>query len=56
MANKVSQPGIREAMPLLVSNEGVWEGWYRYYDARTGLTDRPAPLAPVLPPDRRAGA
>lgn len=29
--------GVRETMPILVSNEGVWEGWYRYYDARTGL-------------------
>jgi hypothetical protein len=37
MTNKVSQPGIREAMPLLASNEGIWEGWYRYYDAKTGL-------------------
>ena len=28
-------------MPLLASNEGVWEGWYRYYDAATGqLTDQ----------------
>ncbi len=27
---------IREAMPLLARNEGVWEGWYRYYDAATG--------------------
>ncbi len=36
-----SQPGIREAMPLLARNEGVWEGWYRYYDAKTGkLTDQ----------------
>ena len=34
-------PGIRETMPILVDNEGVWEGWYRYYDARTGqLTDQ----------------
>jgi hypothetical protein len=32
---------LREAMPLLASNEGVWEGWYRYYDAATGkLTDQ----------------
>ncbi len=27
---------IREAMPLLARNEGVWEGWYRYYSAETG--------------------
>ena len=32
---------IYETMPILVSNEGVWEGWYRYYDAKTGaLTDQ----------------
>ena len=32
---------IREAMPLLARNDGVWEGWYRYYDAATGkLTDQ----------------
>ena len=31
---------LRKEMPLLARNEGVWEGWYRYYDARTGkLTD-----------------
>lgn len=31
---------IRQAMPLLARNEGVWEGVYRYYDAATGkLTD-----------------
>ncbi len=27
---------IRENMPLLAANEGVWEGVYRYYDAVTG--------------------
>ena len=27
---------LRQAMPLLADNEGVWEGWYRYYDAATG--------------------
>ncbi|MEP5938217.1 MAG: DUF3598 domain-containing protein [Erythrobacter sp.] len=27
---------IRENMPLLAANEGVWEGVYRYYDATTG--------------------
>jgi hypothetical protein len=27
---------IRAGMPLLARNEGVWEGWYRYYDAATG--------------------
>ena len=27
---------IRQALPLLARNEGVWEGWYRYYDAATG--------------------
>ncbi|MEM9304109.1 MAG: DUF3598 domain-containing protein [Pseudomonadota bacterium] len=23
---------IREAMPLLARHEGVWDGWYRYFD------------------------
>jgi hypothetical protein len=27
---------IRAGMPLLARNEGVWEGWYRYYDSATG--------------------
>lgn len=27
---------IRRDMPLLARAEGVWEGWYRYYDAATG--------------------
>lgn len=32
---------IRRDMPLLARAEGVWEGWYRYYDAATGeLTDQ----------------
>jgi hypothetical protein len=32
---------VRKEMPLLARNEGVWEGWYRYYDAATGqLTDQ----------------
>lgn len=31
---------IRKNMPLLAEAEGVWEGWYRYYDAETGeMTD-----------------
>ena len=24
--------GIREGMPLLARHEGVWDGWYRYFD------------------------
>ncbi len=36
MTDTITEPGIVEAMPLLAKNEGVWEGWYRYYDARTG--------------------
>lgn len=32
---------FRRRMPALVHSEGVWEGWYRYYDAATGkLTDQ----------------
>ncbi|MBH0113289.1 DUF3598 domain-containing protein [Novosphingobium sp. YJ-S2-02] len=36
MTSTANKPGVREAMPLLAANEGVWEGWYRYYDAKTG--------------------
>jgi hypothetical protein len=36
----MSTKNIREAMPLLAANGGVWEGVYRHYDAATGkLTD-----------------
>ncbi len=27
---------IAKNMPLLAEAEGVWEGWYRYYDAESG--------------------
>ena len=27
---------FRRRMPQLMASEGVWEGWYRYYDAETG--------------------
>ena len=30
---------IRQAMPLLARNEGIWEGRYRYYDADGNLVD-----------------
>jgi len=30
---------IRQAMPLLCSNEGIWEGFYRYYDAEGNKID-----------------
>jgi hypothetical protein len=30
---------IRKAMPLLASNEGVWEGYYRYTDAQGNKID-----------------
>lgn len=30
---------IKEDMPLLASNEGVWVGWYRHYDADGKLFD-----------------
>jgi hypothetical protein len=30
---------IKSAMPTLSSNEGVWEGTYRYYDASGALID-----------------
>lgn len=31
--------GIREDMPILASNEGVWDGVYRYYDPSGKLVD-----------------
>jgi hypothetical protein len=31
---------IREAMPLLATNEGVWEGVYRYYNPAGELIDQ----------------
>jgi hypothetical protein len=32
---------FRRRMPQLMHSGGVWEGWYRYYDAKTGaLTDQ----------------
>lgn len=30
---------IRQRMPLLARHEGVWDGWYRYYDAEGNKTD-----------------
>lgn len=27
---------FRASMPRLIESEGVWEGWYRHYDATTG--------------------
>ena len=30
---------IRQRMPLLARHEGVWDGWYRYYDAQGEKTD-----------------
>ena len=30
---------LRAAMPLLARNEGVWEGYYRYYDAAGNKID-----------------
>lgn len=41
MSSEQKTDNIHDTMPILVSNEGVWEGWYRYYDAKTGqLTDQ----------------
>lgn len=30
---------LRKAMPLLARHEGVWEGYYRYYDSQGNKTD-----------------
>ena len=29
----MSATSLTEKMPIIASNEGVWEGWYRHYDA-----------------------
>lgn len=31
--------GIKQSMPLLARHEGVWEGWYRYFDAEAEKID-----------------
>ncbi len=30
---------IRQKLPLLARHEGVWDGWYRYYDAECNKID-----------------
>ena len=30
---------IKEALPLLARHEGVWDGWYRYYNAAGDKVD-----------------
>ena len=30
---------LRKNMPLLARHEGVWDGWYRYYDASGNKTE-----------------
>jgi len=30
---------LRQAMPILVSNEGIWDGFYRHYDADGRMID-----------------
>lgn len=30
---------IKTAMPLLARHEGVWDGWYRYYDSQGNAID-----------------
>ena len=30
---------VKENMPIIASNEGVWEGWYRYYNLEGEKTD-----------------
>ncbi len=40
MSSRVSAQTVRDAMPLLARNEGVWEGWYRYFDTSGKLIDQ----------------
>lgn len=30
---------LKTVMPLLARNEGIWEGWYRYYDQQGNKVD-----------------
>lgn len=30
---------VRRAMPVLARHEGIWEGWYRYFDAQGNKVD-----------------
>ena len=30
---------LKRLMPILARNEGVWDGWYRYYDAEGNKID-----------------
>ena len=30
---------VKKQMPILARHEGVWEGWYRYYDADGNKVD-----------------
>ena len=30
---------VKDDMPIIASNEGVWEGWYRYYNLDGDKTD-----------------
>ncbi len=30
---------LKEKIPIIARNEGVWEGWYRHYDARGRLEE-----------------
>jgi hypothetical protein len=36
MTDAKTHESIRDEMPLLADNEGVWEGVYRHYDAASG--------------------
>ena len=40
MPDRVTAQTVRDAMPLLARNEGVWEGWYRYFDTSGKLVDQ----------------
>jgi hypothetical protein len=39
LAIEATMRQIKAAMPLLAKHEGVWEGWYRTYDANGKMTD-----------------
>jgi hypothetical protein len=38
-SSRVSSAGVKKALPVLSRHEGVWDGFYRYYDAEGNKID-----------------
>lgn len=39
MGDTITSNELKKSMPLLARHEGVWEGWYRYYNSDSEKTD-----------------